>query len=52
MWAILNGLRDRNIQKLKSISLRNKGNQITDNVEMANVFNDYFTNVAGNLMCN
>jgi len=52
MWAILIGMLRRNIQKLKSISLRLKGNQFTDNVEMANVFNYHFTNIAGNLMCN
>jgi len=34
------------------MSLRHKGNQITDNVEMANVFNDHFTNVVKNLLCN
>ena len=45
-WRVLNNLMGRNLFKLQTTSLLHKNKTLTDNVEIANAFNEHFSNAA------
>ena len=51
-WQVLNNFMGRNLFKLQTTSLLHKNKTLTDNIEIANAFNDHFSNAAVKLAKN
>ena len=51
-WQVLNNLMGRNLFKLQTTSLLHKNKTLTDNIEIANAFNEHFSNAAVKLAKN